>query len=185
MKSAYDRNAGELHFFTLRAGSIHTGTWSLSIQSATVSYQILPVSTQTSLKANWCLYLKLSSHPLDALNSLFPTVLATSCACSCTGAPDTRRFLAAHLHTTPLHSHCHNHFQFSLVSISLNHYYNLVTYFLFQSRLLICPTDWAFPALNFATIPLHLLQSLLILCWDEALLFSLEAMATTTVYSQI
>jgi len=33
----------------------------------------------------------------------------------------------------------------------LNHYYNSATYFLYQSRLLTCPTDWAFPTLNFAT----------------------------------
>jgi len=38
--------------------------------------------------------MKLSTDPLDALNSLFPSFLATSLAHSFTTVPDIRRFLA-------------------------------------------------------------------------------------------
>jgi hypothetical protein len=47
----------------------------LAVQSAAVSSQTSPASPQTSFKTIQCLFLNLSNHPLDALNSLFPSHL--------------------------------------------------------------------------------------------------------------
>jgi hypothetical protein len=84
--------------------------------------------------------MKPSTDPLDALNSLFPSFLATSLAHSFTTVRDIRRFLAL-----PLTNCCI--FQFSSLCTSLNHHYTLDTCLLFLT--------WEFNVTYLERLSLH------------------------------
>lgn len=118
----------------------HRG-WSLADWSITVSSQTLLDSSQDPLNTI-DVFLKhfLSIHQMP-WSSLLPP---------CTILPDMGRFLAYTL-SKPLR-HSLIAFQFSLVFISLSHYYHLATGVLFLSWLLMSYTWRVFPTLNFATI---------------------------------
>ena len=125
-----------------RQVSFHTD-WSSADWSVTVSSQTLLDSSQDPLNTIWCLSETLPRYPPDALMVTSPLPPHITLL-------DMGRFLA-HTLSKPL-PHNLIAFQFSLVFISLNHYYHLATGVLFLSWLLICHTlREFFPTLNFAT----------------------------------
>jgi hypothetical protein len=122
-----------------------------------VPYSSIVVSTAEvnmlhSLNTIWCLFLKLSNHPLDALNSLLSICLPISFAYSWSLVQNIGSFLPLtfikHFHTVSLHS-----FQVFLTFLFTENLLQFSHWFLISNMAFNMSYTLCFPAtVNFATL---------------------------------
>jgi hypothetical protein len=109
--------------------------------------QTSPALPQTSINTIWHLFLKLSNHPLDALNSIFPSFLVSSLHVPVPLFQILENVYGSCVQITPPQSQCCIHFQFFILPVSLNHYYNSAIGFLLLTWLLMSYTS-SFPSVK-------------------------------------